>query len=232
MGGGFGGKEDMTVEPYLALLVWHTRRPVRMVWSRQESLLARPKRHPFIMRYRTAATARRDDPRPGGGHHRRRRRLPLPVGAWCCSLRGARACGPYRVRERAAVAPARCSPTTRRPARSAGSAPCRWCSATSRRWTCWPRALGHRARRAAASATSWPRATCCPSGEPIETEVRLAQTHRRGLRLLGEPPAPVRAAARAVGRGIACNSAALRPGIWFTRLRGGLGRVAAGRQAR
>lgn len=57
MGGGFGGKEDMTVEPYLALLAWKTRRPVRMVWTRQESLLARQKRHPFTMRYRTAATS-------------------------------------------------------------------------------------------------------------------------------------------------------------------------------
>jgi len=57
MGGGFGGKEDMTVEPFLALLVWKTERQVRMVWSRQESLLARPKRHPFVMRYRTAADA-------------------------------------------------------------------------------------------------------------------------------------------------------------------------------
>ena len=46
----------MTVEPYLALLVWATRRPVRMVWSRQESLLARTKRHPFRMRYRTGAS--------------------------------------------------------------------------------------------------------------------------------------------------------------------------------
>jgi len=55
MGGGFGGKEDMTVEPYIALLVWRTRRPVRMVWSRQESILASTKRHPFTMRYRTAA---------------------------------------------------------------------------------------------------------------------------------------------------------------------------------
>jgi nicotinate dehydrogenase large molybdopterin subunit len=55
MGGGFGGKEDMTVEPYLAALVWKTRRPVRMVWTRQESLLARQKRHPFVMHYRTGA---------------------------------------------------------------------------------------------------------------------------------------------------------------------------------
>lgn len=56
MGGGFGGKEDMTVEPYIALLTWKTRRPVKMVWSRQESLVARPKRHPFTMHYRTGAT--------------------------------------------------------------------------------------------------------------------------------------------------------------------------------
>lgn len=58
VGGGFGGKEDVTVETFLGLLAWRTRRPVRMVWSRQESLLARPKRHPFVMRYRTGA--RRD----------------------------------------------------------------------------------------------------------------------------------------------------------------------------
>jgi CO/xanthine dehydrogenase Mo-binding subunit len=56
VGGGFGGKEDVTVEVFLGLLAWRTRRPVRMVWSRQESLLARPKRHPFRMRYRTGAT--------------------------------------------------------------------------------------------------------------------------------------------------------------------------------
>ena len=57
MGGGFGGKEDMTVEPYLGLLVWKCRRPVRMVWNRQESLIASTKRHPFVMRYRTGATS-------------------------------------------------------------------------------------------------------------------------------------------------------------------------------
>ncbi len=55
VGGGFGGKEDVTVEVFLGLLAWRTRRPVRMVWSRQESLLARPKRHPFVLRYRTGA---------------------------------------------------------------------------------------------------------------------------------------------------------------------------------
>ena len=55
VGGGFGGKEDMTVEPYIAIAVHHTRKPVRMLWTRNESLLARAKRHRNVMRYRTAA---------------------------------------------------------------------------------------------------------------------------------------------------------------------------------
>jgi CO/xanthine dehydrogenase Mo-binding subunit len=57
LGGGFGGKEDMTVEPYLALAVWHTRKSVRMQWTRSESLLARAKRHRTSLRYRTAASS-------------------------------------------------------------------------------------------------------------------------------------------------------------------------------
>lgn len=55
VGGGFGGKEDMTVEPYLGLATYRTGQPVKMVWTRQESLLARAKRHPVRVRYRTAA---------------------------------------------------------------------------------------------------------------------------------------------------------------------------------
>ena len=85
MGGGFGGKEDMTVEPYLALLVWRTRRPVRMVWERQDSIMASTKRHPFpALPHRRAA--RRHDRRPGRRDRRRRRRVPLPEPA-CCSPR-------------------------------------------------------------------------------------------------------------------------------------------------
>ncbi len=57
VGGGFGGKEDMTVEPYVALAVVHTGKPVKMQWMRNESLLARPKRHRNHMKYRTAARA-------------------------------------------------------------------------------------------------------------------------------------------------------------------------------
>ncbi len=56
MGGGFGGKEDITVETYLALLAWKTRKPVKMVWSREESLEVHSKRHPEYMHYKTGAT--------------------------------------------------------------------------------------------------------------------------------------------------------------------------------
>src|SRR5947209_8704477 len=57
LGGGFGGKEDVTVEVYLGLLALRTGRPVKMVWTRHESLQARAKRHPYRMRYRTGALA-------------------------------------------------------------------------------------------------------------------------------------------------------------------------------
>ena len=56
LGGGFGGKEDVTVECLLGLLVWKTRRPVQLVFSREESFIGHGKRHPYVMRYRTGVT--------------------------------------------------------------------------------------------------------------------------------------------------------------------------------
>jgi len=56
VGGGFGGKEDVTVECLLGLLVWKTGRPVQLVFSREESFIGHGKRHPYVMRYRTGAT--------------------------------------------------------------------------------------------------------------------------------------------------------------------------------
>ncbi|HDQ74228.1 MAG TPA: xanthine dehydrogenase family protein molybdopterin-binding subunit [Chloroflexi bacterium] len=53
LGGGFGGKEDITVEIFLALLAKHTRRPVKLVYTREESIQAHSKRHPFIITHRT-----------------------------------------------------------------------------------------------------------------------------------------------------------------------------------
>ncbi len=56
VGGGFGGKEDVTVETYLALLAMHTRRPVRLEFTREDSFLGHGKRHPFKMTYKTGVT--------------------------------------------------------------------------------------------------------------------------------------------------------------------------------
>ena len=53
VGGGFGGKEDITVEIYLALLTKATQRPVKLVYTREESTLAHSKRHPYIIHHRT-----------------------------------------------------------------------------------------------------------------------------------------------------------------------------------
>ena len=56
VGGGFGSKEDIVTETYLALLVWKTRKPVKLTYTREEAILATSKRHPYIMKYRTGAT--------------------------------------------------------------------------------------------------------------------------------------------------------------------------------
>ena len=49
VGGGFGGKEDMTVQPLAALIAYKTGRAVKCKLTREESLLIHPKRHPFWM---------------------------------------------------------------------------------------------------------------------------------------------------------------------------------------
>jgi len=56
VGGGFGGKEDITVEVYLALLAKATSRPVRLAYSREDSFFGHGKRHPFVIRHRVGVT--------------------------------------------------------------------------------------------------------------------------------------------------------------------------------
>lgn len=55
IGGGFGGKEDVSVQIHVALAAWATKRPVKMVLSRAESLRFHPKRHATIIKMRTGA---------------------------------------------------------------------------------------------------------------------------------------------------------------------------------
>lgn len=45
VGGGFGGKEDMSVQHHAALAAWLIKKPVKIKFSRQESILIHPKRH-------------------------------------------------------------------------------------------------------------------------------------------------------------------------------------------
>jgi aldehyde oxidoreductase len=56
VGGGFGSKLDLSVQPFVALAAWKLGRPVRMVYSRTESIMSTTKRHPARMRLRAGAT--------------------------------------------------------------------------------------------------------------------------------------------------------------------------------
>ena len=51
VGGGFGGKEDVTVQHHAALIAYLTKRPVKVKLARAESLLIHPKRHPMEMEF-------------------------------------------------------------------------------------------------------------------------------------------------------------------------------------
>jgi len=213
MGGGFGGKEDMTVEPHLALLVWRTRRPVRMAWSRQESLLARPKRHPFVMRYRTGASR-------GGEVVAQDVRIVGDAGAYpllsprVLFAAGVTACGPYRV------------PNARVESVAAftNNVP----SSAFRGFGAMQVVLGYESqmdriadalglsRREVRERNFLRQGDRLPTGEEAETEVAVAECMRRALGALGprsepgsdEPgpdePHPDRAAIRR-GVGFACN---------------------------
>ena len=55
VGGGFGTKLDLSVQTFLAIAAWRLQRPVRMVYSRVESMISTTKRHPARIRCRAAA---------------------------------------------------------------------------------------------------------------------------------------------------------------------------------
>jgi len=56
VGGGFGGKEDMIYQGMLALLAMKSGRPVRLVFTREESIASTAKRHPSHTTYRMGLT--------------------------------------------------------------------------------------------------------------------------------------------------------------------------------
>ena len=211
MGGGFGGKEDMTVEPYLALLVWRTRKPVRMVWTRQESIMASTKRHPFTMRYRTAATregrilAMEADIVGDAGAYPYLSARVLFAGA-------ALSTGPYKV------------PALRARSRAVftNNVP----TSAFRGFGAMQVVLGYESQLdALADAVGVSRTEIrdlnyvekgdqSPSGEPITTAVAVAETREKALARLG-PPAPPSGPGKVVGQGFAHNMHPYGRTIWF-----------------
>jgi CO/xanthine dehydrogenase Mo-binding subunit len=56
IGGAFGGREDMSVQIVLALAAWKLQHPVKIIWSRQESMIGHGKRHASVSRAKWGAT--------------------------------------------------------------------------------------------------------------------------------------------------------------------------------
>jgi len=57
-GGGFGSKLDLNVQGFIGLALYHLKRPVRYVFSREEAFLATAKRHPLTMIVKTGADSK------------------------------------------------------------------------------------------------------------------------------------------------------------------------------
>ncbi len=55
IGGAFGGREDISIQIALALATRKTGRPVKMVWSREESIVGHHKRHPYFIKAKWGA---------------------------------------------------------------------------------------------------------------------------------------------------------------------------------
>ena len=94
VGGAFGGREDLSMQIHACLLALHTGRPVRMVYSREESFFGHVHRHPARLHYEHGAT--RD-----GKLVYVRARIRLDGGAYAssstavCTNAASTAAGPY-----------------------------------------------------------------------------------------------------------------------------------------
>jgi CO/xanthine dehydrogenase Mo-binding subunit len=96
VGGNFGGKNEISQEPALALLSKKTGRPVKGVFTRGEEFTATTTRHPIIMDYKTGVSNK-------GRILARQIRLVLDGGAYCSwsATTLGKACilspGPYKI---------------------------------------------------------------------------------------------------------------------------------------
>jgi len=96
IGGAFGGREDVSLQILLLLAARATKRPVRMVWDRAESIRGHAKRHPFRIRHTLAADAR-------GRFTAARIEVLADAGCYASTSSAvitnalAQACGPYAI---------------------------------------------------------------------------------------------------------------------------------------
>jgi len=211
LGGGFGGKEDMTVEPYLGLAVHRTGRPVKMVWSRLESLQARFKRHPMRLRYKTAATS--DGTILGHDIEILADAGAYPLlSAYVLLYASINATGPYlcrnvRVRARAAYT----NNTPCSAMRGFGGMQVVFgyesqMDKVARALSMDPAALRKR--------NSLAKGDRIPVGQPMLTTVWLSQCIDAAQAAAGPKPAP-RDSRHVVGRGLACNIQPYGRAVWL-----------------
>ncbi len=95
-GGGFGGKEDMSIQAQTALMAWLVGKPVKITLTRPESFRIHPKRHPIELVYKIGCDAE--------GHITAVKARIIgdkgayaSVGAKVLERAGGHATGPYRV---------------------------------------------------------------------------------------------------------------------------------------
>jgi CO/xanthine dehydrogenase Mo-binding subunit len=211
VGGGFGGKEDVTVEAYLGLVTLRTGRPAKIVWTRQESLLVRPKRHPFIMRYRTGATrdgrivAQDVELLADSGAYAYLSALVLMYASVC-------AAGPYavpNVRVRARAAYTNNPPTSA--FRGFGGMQVTFGYESQLDLVACELALDPLELR---RRNFLKRGDTLPVGQRLETVVAVRECLERVWEALGEPTEPS-GPRRRVGRGLACNLQPYGRIIWL-----------------
>ena len=210
IGGGFGGKEDVTVEVYIGLLVWKTGRPVRLTYTREESIVSPTKRHPFVMRYRHGV--KRD-----GTIVAMEAEFTSDAGAYAylsplvLLYSMVHAAGPYRipnVKVDGAAVLTNNTPTSA--FRGFGSAQPAF-GYESQMDAC-ARAIGmgpleFRERNYVRKGEA------IPSGQTIDTAVLLPETARRAWEALGAPTPP--APGRRVGRGLASTLTSYGRIVWL-----------------
>lgn len=212
VGGGFGGREDITLELLLGVLVYYCGRPVQMIWSREETLLARTKRHPYRLRYRTGV---KDD----GEITAQTVELVSDSGAYAylsplvLMYTTVDACGPYRiphVRVDGTTAYTNNVPSSAFRGFGAPQA----CFGYESHMDAVARAIGIDPVRF--RAKNWlQQGDAMAVGQQAETYVALPECTEKALELLG-PLLPKPSAPHCrVGRGIACEMASYGRIVWL-----------------